>query len=194
MHEQRRAVRGFILVNPWLRSEQSHARTYLKHYYLSRLVEGEFWRKVFTGRFGFRSALDSFLGIVRSATVSKPEPAEQASTDHLQMERRMAKGLQSFGGRVLLILSGRDLTAREFDEFTRSSKRWRPLLESPAIQRRDLPEADHIFSEPQWRDQMIDWITGWLSELERDSGSMARRDDAAIVGVDQSRPRPLNAR
>jgi exosortase A-associated hydrolase 1 len=196
MHQQRRAaVRGFILVNPWVRSEQSRARTYLKHYYLSRLGEGEFWRKLFSGGFGFRSALVSFLGSVRSAMVQAPAgtATERPTEDPAQIESRMAEGLEAFSGGVLLILSGRDLTAREFDEFTRSSKRWRRLLKSGAIRRRDLPEADHVFSEPQWRDQMIDWMTAWLIELERESDPMARRVDPVSQAIDQPRPGRLTA-
>ncbi len=51
---------------------------------------------------------------------------------------RMAEGLARFDGPVLLIISGNDFTAREFDEAAKASPRWRSLLASPRVARRDL--------------------------------------------------------
>ena len=39
-------VRGLCLLNPWVRSEASLARTHVKHYYLQRLMQREFWLKL----------------------------------------------------------------------------------------------------------------------------------------------------
>jgi len=80
----------------------------------------------------------------------------------------MADGLELFEGRVLLIMSEQDLTARKFDEFTRSSKRWRRLMRSSAIERRDLRGSDHTFSQPEWRQQVIDWMADWVNALARE--------------------------
>ena len=54
----------------------------------------------------------------------------------------------AFTGKVLYILSGRDLTAQEFREVSRSSKRWRALMDDPRCTIVEFPEADHTFSSP----------------------------------------------
>ena len=188
MHEGRGpAVSGMILVNPWVGSEQSQNRAYLKHYYLSRLTEADFWRKVCSGGIDFRSALSSFASTVKSAfrpghgTPANVSRAASAAKEHdtrtaaRTLEERMADGLELFEGRVLLIMSEKDLTARKFDDFTRSSKRWRRLITSSAIERRDLRGSDHTFSQPKWREQVIDWMTDWVTWLGRDTNATPDR-------------------
>ena len=39
-------VAGMVLVNPWIRSDASYAKTQLVHYYGKRLLQREFWKKV----------------------------------------------------------------------------------------------------------------------------------------------------
>ena len=77
----------------------------------------------------------------------------------------MAQGLAGFEGPVGLILSGRDLTAREFLDAA-GDDAWRRLLAAPRIARHDLPEADHTFSRRVWRDAVAQWTLSWL----RDNG------------------------
>ncbi len=74
----------------------------------------------------------------------------------------MASGLSAFAGPVLLLMSGRDLTAREFDEYTSSDTRWKALLARASVERRDFEDADHTFSSAAWRDgaeaATVDWV------------------------------------
>jgi hypothetical protein len=77
----------------------------------------------------------------------------------------MAQGLTKFRGRVLLILSGNDLTAKEFLAYTSSAPAWNGLLALPAISRVDVAEADHTFSTAAWRAQAEDATIAWLKEL-----------------------------
>jgi hypothetical protein len=74
----------------------------------------------------------------------------------------MADGLYRFKGKVLLILSGRDLTAQEFDVLTQGSKRWAKLVADARVERRTLAEANHTFSTRAWRDQVCAWTVDWI--------------------------------
>jgi hypothetical protein len=75
----------------------------------------------------------------------------------------MLKGLAGFDGRVLLILSGNDLTAAEFRDLADGSPRWRALLTGDRVTRRELPDATHTFSTEAWRTQVATWTAEWLA-------------------------------
>jgi hypothetical protein len=74
----------------------------------------------------------------------------------------MAYGLARFKGPVLLIISGQDLTAREFEDTARSSGTWQRLLTEPRVSRHDLQAADHTFSRREWHDKVVEWTSRWV--------------------------------
>lgn len=166
-------IRGLILVNPWARTASGEAKTYLKHYYTARLLERDFWRKLASGRFDVRESLRSLKDMLRRAALGRA--TRLGSGDHSNtiedcdgrpLPERMAEGMRRFAGPVLLIMSGNDFTAREFDEATGKSTVWRDLLASSRIERRDLDEADHTFSRRAWLDQVGTWSIDWLQNLD----------------------------
>jgi hypothetical protein len=75
----------------------------------------------------------------------------------------MLRAWRKFGGHTLLILSGRDLTAGEF-EITAQSDAWREALSRKNIRQLRQPEADHTFSRQEWKDWVasacLDWLRG----------------------------------
>lgn len=150
-----RRVDGLVLLNPWVRTETGAAEATLRHYYRARFLDAGFWRKLATGAVDLRSAAAQLLATIRS-TRSAPRGRTQTLPD------RMLMSLQRFEGRVLLILSGADLTAREFSDLANGHPAWRRLLARAQVQRRDLPEANHTFSRRIWRDQVALWTREWL--------------------------------
>ena len=61
-------VTGLVSLNPWVRTEQGEARTYLKHYYVTRLVTRGFWGKVLSGRFDYSKAIRSLTQAITRAS------------------------------------------------------------------------------------------------------------------------------
>jgi exosortase A-associated hydrolase 1 len=159
-------VTGLVLLNPWVRTDHSIAKTTLKHYYRARLLDAELWRKILQGQFDYAGAVRSFAALVAAAFRSgraRPAAGVAASSGApLPLPERMAAGLAAFRGEVLLILSGADLTAREFSDMAAASPTWRKLLASPRVTRRDLPDADHTCSRRVWRDQVALWTCDWV--------------------------------
>jgi len=158
---------GLVLANPWVRTSEGLAKTYLRHYYLARLLDRELWRKVASGRFGYREAARSFLRTLAGALAfraGKPSEAMDAGGNR-PLPERMLEGLRRFNGRVLFILSGNDLTAKEFLDMAEGSGEWRELLASPRVARRLLADANHTFSRRDWRDQLGRWMTEWLGSF-----------------------------
>lgn len=151
-------IAGLILLNPWVRSEATLAKTQVKHYYGQRLLQREFWAKLFSGRLNILAALGELL---RKLGQARARPAAA-----LGFQERMARGWKNFRGRILLILSGNDYTAKEFLEYAAGSTSWRGLLEQPGVTRIDLADADHTFSSQQWRHSVENVCLDWLKRNE----------------------------
>lgn len=156
-HDSR--VVGLCLMNPWVRTETSLARTHVKHYYLRRVLQLEFWRKLVGGRMSL-AALRDFVRNVRLARSASAQPPGPMS-----FQDRMAAAWHAYPGQMLLMISGRDYTAKEFLEYVQAEPAWARAMEHPRLQRRDLPEADHTCSERPQRAAMQRLIIEWLSTL-----------------------------
>ncbi len=164
VHRQRDPrVAGLCLANPWVRTEASLARTQVRHYYLERLRQPAFWRKLLSGRVGV-SAVRELLGKLAQSRATASAGSAGTSGDRTRDARhdarhdtrhyteQMADGLRGFAGPVLLVLSGDDYVAKEFlDRCRDGGAAWRGLLDRPGLRREDLPEADHTFSTAAWR-------------------------------------------
>jgi exosortase A-associated hydrolase 1/exosortase A-associated hydrolase 2 len=149
-------VSGLVLLNPWVRSETTLATTHLKHYYGQRLLQREFWVRLLRAQFDWRASLrDLYRSLRRAARASAP--AERTA-----FQTRMAQGWRCFRSPIALVLSGRDLTAKEFLEHAASDPRWRGLLTHPNVRRFDLPEADHTFSSGPWHRWLEERTLRWL--------------------------------
>lgn len=159
-------VVGAALANPWVRTQEVQAEAILKHYYRDRLLSREFWVHVLSGRFRVWDSVTSFLSL--AVTFLKGRKAGRASVtagdtlDGLPLPVKTAEGLRRFGGRVLFLMSGRDLIAREFDEVTKSSEAWRGLMDQPRIRRVEIADADHTFSKPEAKHEAQQTLLTWL--------------------------------
>lgn len=162
-------VKGLVLLNPWVFTEQGAARTYLKHYYLQRLLSRDFWGKVFSFKFDFVQSVISLLALLKKAlriNKSLPVSSQVSRVDEkLALPIRMRECLRQFTNPVLLILSGRDLTADEFKETVKSDPAWQAILANARVQRLDFAEADHTFSSTAWRDQVAEWTLSWIKQI-----------------------------
>lgn len=131
-------VCGLVLLNPWLRNEQAMAKTMVKHYYLKRLLSRNFWRKLLKGKVSLAASAHDAKNLVQSSlSNTKPQPADS-------YQSRMLTGLQAYQGELCLILSGQDLSAKEFEQQTRNNQDWCKLYRTQHLYR--LNDADHTFS------------------------------------------------
>ncbi len=151
-------VDGLVLLNPWVRSEASLAQTQIKHYYGQRLLQREFWLKLFGGKLNLFSALREFL---HKAAKAKERPSANTS-EVMTFQEKMAEGVREFKGRILLILSGQDYTAKEFLDHASANKTWAEALATGRVERIDIPEADHTFSSAIQRSHVEKKTLRWL--------------------------------
>lgn len=144
-------VRALCLLNPWVRSEASLARTQVKHYYTQRLMQKEFWTKLLRGGV----ALKALPGLVRNIRIAftrarvsgaVASASGRSVAPEQPFQNRMATAWEEFDDSILLLLSGDDYTAKEFLDYASTDAAWQNALKHPRLMRHDLPGADHTFS------------------------------------------------
>ena len=153
-------VCGLCLVNPWVRTELSLARTQVKHYYSQRILQSAFWAKLLRGDLA-RDSVKGLLQGLRTALV----PGTRSDAEAVAYADRMAAGWHGFEGRVLLILSGRDYTAKEFVEHVAHDPAWTGAWERTHLERHDLPDADHTLSLSSDHAKAQRLSVEWLEKL-----------------------------
>jgi len=158
-------VRALALLNPWVRSPQGEAQTRLRHYYGERLRSPEFWRKLLRGGVGLRAALDWWR--LRQQARQAREARSAAPVPRIEpFQATMARAwMGGFDGPILLQLSGRDHTAREFENVHAVFPAWAGWRERPRLTVQAYDEADHTFSQRRLQDASTQTLIGWLRSL-----------------------------
>lgn len=151
--QQDHRVAGLVLLNPWVRSDKTLAETRIRYYYGQRLLQGAFWKKLLSGQFSFRYALAGLLTTLRAK-----KGGHAGSADSYQQEMREA--WCAFPGKTLVILSGLDYTAREFQLWWNEFRLQMPRLESVSLV--EYPDANHTFSSRAHRRLVEQATIAWL--------------------------------
>ncbi len=171
------------MLNPWVRSEASLAHAMVKTYYAQRLFERAFWTRLLSGQVPFRNlVIDPARAVFKkfALSVRAPGTAGSSTSTHAASPLPASEGtlpsdavsthavadlpsllqarLSQFGGRLLTVLSGNDLTAAETEALMQRDKRWRNRLDRRGEILR-VPSADHTFSERERWVEVIDWIS-----------------------------------
>ena len=158
-------INGLVLLNPWVRTESSEASAYLKNYYLARLLNINFWRKFFSGEVSIKDSMISFISLMRMARAGKSATVPRnvhETRSNVSLPDRVFEGVQSFPGHILIILSGKDLTADEFKNLVKDSRAWKKVLKRSSITTMHLKDANHTFSTRLWRHEVEFWTLDWL--------------------------------
>jgi exosortase A-associated hydrolase 1 len=166
-------VSEIIVVNPWVRTGSGLASVHLRHYYWRRLRSGDVWRRALAGRVDVRGAAATvavvagavgrqFLGRRRRPVITTDDAGPPLPATVASLPARVAAGLQRFRGRVLVVLSTADLTAREFEDSVLRSRPMRGWRRRPQVTIRHLVGANHTCSTTAWRRQLHEWVVAWL--------------------------------
>lgn len=153
-------IAGLLLLNPWIRTAASQAKTQVRHYYLDRLKQRAFWVKLFSGQVA-ASAIRGFVDSARAAIRSTPTAAAHSAG----YPTRMALGWQHFKGQGLLVVSDQDYTAREFEAYCGSDLMWAHAMAAHSLPRRLLTQADHTCSQPAAEEELHRLTLGFLETL-----------------------------
>ena len=83
----------------------------------------------------------------------------------------MARAWRQYSGPILLVLSGNDLTAKEFLEALPLEPAWAGALARRRLTRVDIPAADHTFSGTAERLHLESAVGDWLDAQFAVAGS-----------------------
>lgn len=135
------SVVGVFLLNPWVRTEAGEAKTTIRYYYLDRLRDPSFWKRLLTGRVKlFRSAAGlASHGVKALGSSGIGEGGSLAD--------RMADRLSSSGRKSWIVLSGNDGVAQEFRDLALPSPPWQRTVEETSASIHLLGEANHTVSD-----------------------------------------------
>jgi exosortase A-associated hydrolase 1 len=157
-------VGGLCLLNPWVRSAATQAATQVRHYYLDRLRTPAFWRKLLSGGVAASAAVELWGSLLTMLASRRAHRARPASV--LTYQQRMASAWMAFGGPLLLVLSGNDHTAREFEEACATQPEWRHALGRARVTRVDVLAADHTFTANEARSAAERALLDWLRAVQ----------------------------
>lgn len=171
-----RRIDSLVLLNPWVRTDSGLAEAYLKNYYGRRLLDGSFWRKLFGGDVDFRASLVDLVRKLRLAFGPGKSDDSSVRGESAGLPARMARCLEDANMPTLVILSGQDYVAKEFENVVAGSPRWQRILASAQVCR--LETADHTFSRNEWRDAVAAATGRWMAgRTQRRNPDAAREDN-----------------
>ncbi len=140
-------VDAMILCNPYVHSEQGKAQALLKYYYIKRLMDKEFWKKVGGLRYDVGRSLNSLLDNFRQA--KKVSDGTEANGGIYRNEihpNELVRSLLDYDKPIHFILSADDLTAQQFVELCKNQVGLRAAIKSGRITLSHVRDADHTFT------------------------------------------------
>ncbi len=157
-------IAGLVLLNPWVRTAEGDAKVMLKHYYRNRFLSADFWKKFLGGGVSVVGAIKSFVKTARQSRAPMQGCDEVSVAEQpFDLPRRLAERLNSANRPFVVILSGRDFVASEFEHLLGCNADWKRLMVVGELERID--EADHTFSRAVWRERAERLSGNWIARL-----------------------------
>ena len=155
-------IKGLLLLNPETRTEVGEAAVQLKHYYFQRFMQKSFWTGLLTGQVKIwtgMTELASTLAKLLSGRTAATEPGKIGFVD------RMYSGFAGFSRPILFLISGRDITARVFEDLCRKDPQWSSRIGAENMLTIACQDADHTFSRRSELDKANQHVLQWLQQI-----------------------------
>ena len=165
--KDRDRIAAMILCNPYVETEESQAKTFLKYYYIRRIVQREFWSKILFLNLDIKDSVISLLGFVKKAYVnSNNEHSGDCVDRNVNLPDQMVNGMIKFNKPIRFLLSKNDLTAMEFRDVIRNRKELTAMMQSNTIAIKYMAGADHTFSNKKSKQLLLQQVLSELKELD----------------------------
>ena len=156
-------ISGLVMLNPWVHTEKIKAQVILKRYYFRRFFSASFWQKIRNGEFDFAQGLAGLKQTLGKMIQPPNGSKNDISSSRTPLPERLHKSLTDSPAKTLIILSGNDFVANEFEDLTRNDPKWQQLLRT--VELVNLPKADHTLTDPAYLAQVNRKTVDWLSSL-----------------------------
>ncbi|HZL25230.1 MAG TPA: hydrolase 1, exosortase A system-associated [Acidobacteriaceae bacterium] len=155
-------VAGRALYNPWVRTDRSEAQVVLKRYYLRRLADPGFWRKLASGRVLLGVSAAGVWDIARRAVKPRLHRSVTRAGVEPSLPKRVARALARQSRPLLIALSGNDTVAAEFEAQGATLPELVAVLAGTNVRRVKFAEMNHTFSSARWREAAFIATLQWL--------------------------------
>lgn len=140
-------ISSLVLANPFLESATTKAQTILKNYYIKRLMQADFWRKVLTFQFSIKESASSLSTTMRTS-VANAEEDDWLHTGR-SLSQWVLEGVNSFAKSMHVLISTDDLQGLQFYNLIRKDPTCRKSIKAGRIKIWFIKGGDHTFSDPQ---------------------------------------------
>ncbi|MBN1464148.1 hydrolase 1, exosortase A system-associated [candidate division KSB1 bacterium] len=142
---------SLVVANPFLESETAKAQTILKNYYIRRLMQADFWRKVLTFQFSIKESASSLSTTLRTSAVN----AEEEDWLHTgkSLSQWVLEGVNSFAKSMHVLISTDDIQGMLFYNLIRKDPACRKSIKAGRIKIWLIKGGDHTFTDPQIKDK-----------------------------------------
>lgn len=190
-------VTGIVLSNPWVHTPETGDATVIRHHFSRRMRERDFWLKVLRLQYNplpaagllLRSTATRLAGSLKGGGAAADVDAQNDPSQ--PFIPRMRRGLSRYKGDMLLLMSGRSMVSKEFDDLVAGDALWQAAMRSPRhTARYDIADGDQTLSSIASRQELVRVASTWLRDPHADLSDPAAQPLPAQAAFADS-PCPL---
>lgn len=181
-------VTGIVLSNPWVHTPETGDATVIRHHFSQRMREWDFWFKVLRLQYNpvpatgllLRSSAKKLLSSLRTSSAAAEDDAQNDPSQ--PFIPRMRRGMSRYKGDLLLLMSGRSMVSKEFDDLVAGDALWQAAMRSPRhTARYDILDGDQTLSSIASRQELVRVASAWLRDPRADLAGPVPQPAAALV-------------
>ena len=156
----RERISGMILCNPFVETEENKAKTVLKYYYVRRLLQKEFWKKIFLFKLDVMASINSLVLLVQQASSNNGSYNDASRANdcidlNIPLPEQMVESIVTYNKPIRFLLSTDDLTAMEFRDIMRKRSELAELMSTGRVSIKYIKGADHTFSKQSYKEMVL---------------------------------------
>lgn len=172
-------VNSMILCNPYLHTEQGRAKTFLKYYYVRRVMEKEFWQKFLSFRISLKESIFSFHDLIKKSKGDSSNGNVLSKEYEIEIHpEEFIRGILNFRNPIRFLISSDDLTAMQFYDLCNDHPKLKAAVKSKKMSIKIINGADHTFSGSEAKQILFEETLAAIRKNENDKLKLDRSDIA----------------